>query len=440
MSRLLTTVVTIICIVAFMSSLALAQTAPSTTGATEHLKATVTGVEGLVQVRLAEDQPWQKAVVGMEVGENAEFRTGPRSAVRFQIPPDQIVTLDRLGTVKVLQAINQDGKLKTNIGMKYGRTRYDIEAPGREHESTITSPSSTLAVRGTKVSVFDQRPFPAEAVSLTGRAEFRDFKKRTFFGGRNKGRTVVNTQSNSAAQLALDRSIEDPGMRYARTEAEEKLINTLLSSGATLSFDYEKGIRVVRGGTHPTTDAQLIPALPGTLNFVLRWQGNADINLSVTYTSTDPSFNVNQNSTVYPVSGFNLTPQGGATAFDHRGGPNGGMEIAYWLNTPPDGRYFIGAQHITGPNVVATMDVFRDGVRVPINFGGQQVQTSSTTVQPIDPNIASGIGLGTVDIFANGAVPAAKIEKTTTPTMTKIMPIAAIKAMGPSPVFKSAKR
>ena len=437
MSRLL--FITSICIIAFVSSFALAQTAPTTSGATEHLKAKVTGVEGIVQVRLAEDQPWQKAIDGMEVGENAEFRTGPRSAVRFTIPPDQVVTIDRLTTVKVLQAISQDGKLKTNLGMKYGRTRYDIEAPGREHESTITSPSSTLAVRGTKVSVFDQRPFPVEAVSLTGRAEFRDFKKTRFFGGRNKGRTVVNAQSNSAAQLAFDRSIEDPGLRLARSQAEEKLVNTLLSSGATLSFDYLQGIKVLQGGSHPTTDSALIPSLPGTLNFVLRWNANADINLAVVYTSTDPNFNGNQNSTVYPVSGFNLTPQGGATAFDHRGGPQGGMEVAYWLKSPPDGRYFIGAQHITGPNVVATMDVFLNGTRVPINFGGQQVQTSSATIMPIDPEIATNIGLGTVDIFGAGASPA-KTEPIKASKMTNVMPIAAIKAMGPAPVMKALKR
>src|SRR3954468_1148124 len=259
---------TSICIVAFMSALAPAQTAPATSAATEHLKAKVTGVEGLVQVRLGEDQPWQKGGVGMEVGENAEFRTGPKSAVRFTIPPDQVVTLDRLGTVKVLQAINQDGKLKTNIGMKYGRTRYDIEAPGREHESTITSPSSTLAVRGTKVSVYDQRPFPAEAVSLTGRAEFRDAKKRVFFGGKGAGKTQVSTDTNSAASFSLLQSVVDPSIALARTPEEENLVNTLLQSGATLGFDFEKGIRVIRGGTVPT-DQQLIPTLPGTLNFVL---------------------------------------------------------------------------------------------------------------------------------------------------------------------------
>src|SRR5256884_977149 len=198
------------------ASISFAQTAPSAApaapgapAATDHLKATVTGVEGLVQVRAADDQPWQKATVGMEVGENAEFRTGPKSAVRFTIPPDQTVTLDRLGTVKVLQAVNDNGKLKTNLGMKYGRTRYDIEAAGHEHESTIASPSSTLAVRGTKVSLYDQRPFAAEARSLTGRAEFRDFKKHTFFGNKNAGTTVIHTNEPNAASTALKQTVVD---------------------------------------------------------------------------------------------------------------------------------------------------------------------------------------------------------------------------------------
>src|SRR6185436_10476867 len=143
------------------------------------------------------------ATVGMVVDQNAEFRTGVKSAVRFAIPPDQTITLDRLGTVKLLQAINDNGKIKTNIGMRYGRTRYDIEEAGREHESTISSPSSTLAVRGTKFSLTDTPPFPPQAVSLTGRVQFVEGRKRVAFGKRGQGKTVVNGNENSAAATAL---------------------------------------------------------------------------------------------------------------------------------------------------------------------------------------------------------------------------------------------
>jgi len=110
------------------------------------------------------------------------------------------------------------------------------------------------------------------------------------------------------------------------------------------------------------------------LNFVLRWTGNADINLTVVSPSTDVAIN----STVYPIAGFNLTPNGGATPFDHRGGPQGGIEVAYWLRNPPDGRYFIGAQHISGPDVTATMDVFQNGQRM-----GQSDEHGVIDLKPI---------------------------------------------------------
>src|SRR5688500_11420799 len=73
--------------------------APATSPATppaargEALIATITAIKGVVQVRTAEDQPWKAAAVGMELDEGAEFRTGPRSAVQFVIPPDQTITL-----------------------------------------------------------------------------------------------------------------------------------------------------------------------------------------------------------------------------------------------------------------------------------------------------------------------------------------------------------
>ncbi len=156
--------------------------APATAPGVEALQVTVARVEGIVQVRAGEDQPWQRATPGMVVDENAEFRTSLRSAVQITIPPDQTITLDRLGTIKVVQAISDNGKLKTKIGMKYVPRAVDIESAGQEHEASISSPSSTLAIRGTQVTLFDQRPFNSIATSLTGRAMFKDAKKQVFFG------------------------------------------------------------------------------------------------------------------------------------------------------------------------------------------------------------------------------------------------------------------
>ena len=66
---------------------------------------------------------------------------------------------------------------------------------------------------------------------------------------------------------------------------DKSLLSTLVSRGATVSIDRESGIRIVRGGV-PPTDAQLTPALPGRLNFVLRWGSDANLDLGVSTPAT----------------------------------------------------------------------------------------------------------------------------------------------------------
>jgi hypothetical protein len=337
--------------------------------AVEPLKVDVVAVKGLVQVRSGPDAPWAAAKEGMEVDEGAEFRTGPHSSVTCQIPPDQTLTLDRLGTVKIAEAIRSGNKLKTDLVMKYGRTHYDIEAAGIEHESTIRSPSSTLAVRGTSVSLYDQPPFTPEAISYHGTATFRNAHRTMRFGA--KSFTQVANDKNSAADTALAQQAVDPQSSLARTDAETRYVIDQASSSATLFFDRQTMIQTIANGPPPPTDAQLNAEaaagnLPGNLDVVLRWTGNANLNLTVAEeTGTNPNKLLNDiqiapSEFLYPGFGLNHTTDGGTIPYDNIGGPNGGMEIAYW-QTPPVGYYGISATHISGGPAVASFNVFLDG-------------------------------------------------------------------------------
>jgi hypothetical protein len=107
----------------------------------------ITGVERMVQVRDSSNKPWQKAIVGMNVTEGAEFRTGPKSAVRLAVPPDRTITLDRLGVVRLGDALREAERVPTR------RTSYDGEEAGIEQQSELVSPSSTLSIRGQKVRI-----------------------------------------------------------------------------------------------------------------------------------------------------------------------------------------------------------------------------------------------------------------------------------------------
>ena len=105
------------------------------------LKVTIVALQGIVQARASSDQKWEKAAEGLELSEGAELRTGPRSAVKFMIGDDQTVSLDRLGTIQILRASFESGKVFTDLGMKYGRTRYDIESAARRTRPRCAAPA-----------------------------------------------------------------------------------------------------------------------------------------------------------------------------------------------------------------------------------------------------------------------------------------------------------
>ncbi len=343
------------------------------------MTAVIESVAGLVQVRENKTAPWVKAEVGMKLGEGAYIRTGPRSAIRCHIDPDQTFTLDRLGTVELLQAVKEGGKIKTDLSMPYGRTQYEIQDLGLQHESSIVSPGSTLAVRGTTVEVENTPPFLPRAVSYTGRARFTAGSRSTDVGSKGGREASMNTAAFSSADAALLASVLDPQSSGSRTPSDTRVISREVSRGATLAYDPLAGITTITGGAGPIKkEADLIPALPGTLDFVARWTGNADINLLVYVSKGNANTNGFFGSDpakagrfvadefVYPGFGLNQTASGGRTDFDHKGGPNGGTEVVYWKGSYPEAIYGVNLIHVSGASTPVTLNVFLNGKKQAI--------------------------------------------------------------------------
>lgn len=355
------------------------QLPPTSNAVTEHLRGTIVAVRGLADMRRAPGAPWEPCKVGMDVDENAELRTGPHSLIQFVIPPDQRVTLDRFGTITVLQAVQSGGRIVTDLGMKYGRMEYKIEAAGLEHRSTVKTPNSTLGVRGTTIIAYDQRPFPPQAVSLTGRFDYTVGRHTHAVGGKHAG-VAVARDDQSPAQTALDSAVEDPLSPFSRSATEQPLVNYLLSQGAVITTPPGNGIPTVRGGA-PPSDQQLLALLPGRLDFVLRWTADANLDLIVGNLS-------GRGEAMLPASGLNSTPSGGHIPFNHLGGPRGGFELAFWRSTFPDGIYPVQINDVSGATTPYTLDVFKDGQRVPMlnpaanNGAGATVTTLSGTLSP----------------------------------------------------------
>jgi hypothetical protein len=285
-------------------------------GGGESLIVTVTSVRGIVQARPATDQPWQTAKVGMTLPGGAELRTGPRSQVVFSIPPDQTVALDRLGIITVIGAIRQQGKTKTDIGLKYGRTVYNVEAAGVEHETTIHTPGATLAVRGTTAAVFNQgqilqasvadstavftpsgkppktlqRPkaqSPAGVAAKNSKVlgEMNGFSGVGFPGtsaGSTEGtgaiRTVLEPDATSPAELALaSQNLNDNTFSLDSTESTFQSVNPGLNPGGGLGSDFF-GSGESQTGPAPPPEIQLTP---GSVTFMAMAMSASDVDFAV---------------------------------------------------------------------------------------------------------------------------------------------------------------
>jgi len=320
---------------------ATATTAPTTAPAgAVVLNATITSAKGVVQVRQSEDQPWQPATVGMKMGQGAEVRTGLRSAVQFTIEPDQIITLDRLGTLKVLQAYLEPGKVTTDLGVKYGRTRYDIQSIDLQHQSTIRSPGSTLAIRGTDVTYEDQVPWVPTAVSRTGRAQFRNFRRESIAFGGTKPAAVTADKSSAAQNAQANTRLDPRGAFSGRTGAENDL---LLELPATAGTDAQ-GLAAVRalgqvGGFKGTFVG--VPSVPGPLFFQLDWfsvsQSSRGSNLDLRV--ADPKGGIA--SATNPVIGTGSAQ--GVHQGDNLGKSGSGAESVAWGLFFPPGKYKVEA-------------------------------------------------------------------------------------------------
>jgi hypothetical protein len=383
----------------------------------------VTGVEGdSAEVRTSESDPWKAVRRGMVVHENAEFRTGPKSAVRFIIPPDQTFCIDCQSSIKVLQAVAEGRKMKTEIGLPHGRVRYDvamigsatrpveqvrIEEAGLEHDAAIRSPNSALALRGTKVSLFEQPSYTPEAVSLSGRAIFINTNgQRVPFGG--AARANIRGNQTSAAEQA-DASAQATRSAYlARSDFENREIELAVQRGGFVRGD------VIVGDLHLTDFAKL----PGALDFVLQWTGGPqhslnDLNLAVfspLSTAASPDFVANPPFTVsltpnspasqqlrqtnYPA----MSPSGGKITANSVG-PDG-LEVAYWPKTYPPGTYRVVVFNLVDANppptqtinpVTYTVDVFLNGHKLINTFTGSVglLQTSPALAVPVPASAQS---------------------------------------------------
>jgi hypothetical protein len=248
----------------------------------------------------------------------------------------------------VLQAFERRGKARTDLGLKYGRAQYDIQHTDLEHESTIRSPGSTLAIRGTNVVYEDQAPWVPTAVSNTGRAEFRNYRRQFLaFGGTR--RAQVAADRNSTAETAFSNTKADPKGAFAgRTGTEEQLTLTLQSIGGADALR-EQVIHGVIESFGSGLNIGNASGFPGPLRLNVTWFSTTDgapSNLDLGVTITDLLGNKTVVNAANPVIGSGSAT--GRFSGDNKGVNGLGAEELFFDQFFPSGTYTMQVDHNGG--------------------------------------------------------------------------------------------
>ncbi len=353
-----------------------------TTAPTGNQQATVRQVIGIAQVRKSETEAWQAVKVGQVYEEGAEFRTGIRSRVVFSVPPDQTIILDRLGVVKLLIAKREGNEVRTSLGMPYGRTEYQVEEAGLQHNAEIASPGATLAVRGTKnMLLFDQGPFTPIAYASQP-VRLRNDKGKTIAFGKTGGRTHVAADKNSPGEQSLVEQRVDPAGRFSgRTQSENAVLSYLSRVAPDLDISQFRLLKTITDPNFKGSGIGTLP-IPGQLRFTLFWTTSFFSDLDLTVRSPLGEIVSAQNPKV---------KSSGTHTGDEVSGKGQGQEVVIWQKGYPQGKYTITVSQkgSSKGGSSATVDVVRD----PLD-DGPRVGLFRGTVSSQNPIFTRTITIG----------------------------------------------
>lgn len=210
-------------------------------------QAVVYAVQGKVDIKTTPEGAFAPAQQGQAVPPGATIRTGPKSAVQLLVADSQLLTIDRISTVTLEQAIRSGDVNRTSVEMPYGRVLFNVTSTQFANDVQIKAPDATLAVRGT-----------------VGGIEFNGGRPTIAFGdASNRGRievayatgakTVISDSSRSTssnpdpAMHKLASAFVEGGDSGARDEGEASVLSRTPGWGLL-------GPAVLVGGGNVLTD------------------------------------------------------------------------------------------------------------------------------------------------------------------------------------------
>ena len=153
------------------------------------LEAVITEITGKsVQYRLGGEEEWLKAEKDVRIGKDGVVRTGFGSSCEISFRGNTIVQVAAFSSVRIAEYIGNEVQEKVSGNLQYGAVRCGVEKGRIKSDTQISTPVSTLSIRGTITRVeFDpginkslmacEQDGPADARNLQGSYRLREGMK-----------------------------------------------------------------------------------------------------------------------------------------------------------------------------------------------------------------------------------------------------------------------
>lgn len=195
---------------------------------------------GKVQVRRTPTSDWQLVTGDMVVEEGAEVRTGLGSSVVISIGSTQRIIVDKLTTVSVRAAINDNGVERSRIELPLGRVQVDVNSTRVANDVQIAAPDMTLAVRGTTFIMEVTPGFETRTVGAatnTGAIQITSLTGATALLTGQQQATSGNTDpASNAVQFATVESTKSSARETDERQAAERATGSTGTVGQTLGI------------------------------------------------------------------------------------------------------------------------------------------------------------------------------------------------------------
>ncbi|MEM8882613.1 MAG: FecR family protein [Planctomycetota bacterium] len=112
-------------------------------------EAIVLKVAGKAQSRIDRKAKWQPLKINQVLKPGVVIRTGRKSMVALRVGANATLLIDRQTRIAIPTIIQDGDTLKTRVSLKWGRTEVKVNKVGRVNDFAVSTPSATLAVRGT---------------------------------------------------------------------------------------------------------------------------------------------------------------------------------------------------------------------------------------------------------------------------------------------------